>query len=274
MRVNLIDLNHSRFCDPRIFNFCHITSHSILISNSPSFPPQKKKVSFSDPPVSATKEYERDMDSKKHLRPLLFKSKLNRLLIRKSRTDSASEIRELSITENGGSGYQSDSSDSDLECEVASSGVGSEVPVKEEAEMDDSKIFEYLQKKYTESGDNPDAPRLAVSQSRILTKILLQNVANNEPTRDMFFHALMYAMPKDALKWALQENSGYTNLAAVTEQVSSATFNNFVISKLKTDGELTKQMFRDMQLRLDAVQKLKLIQMLSSDATDSPSGST
>lgn len=205
---------------------------------------KKKKVSFSDPPVSATKEFERDSHNN---RP--FKSQLNRLLIRKSRTDSASEISNLELN-----GEASSDSDSDTAR-----------PAQRMASQDDSKIFEYLQKKYTERGDDDEAPpKLPLSQFRTMTEVLLHTIAANPSAKEEFFQKLMLAQPKDALHWAVKENSSYASLKEVREQTGS-TFNNFVINQLQADDTFAKQMSRDIGVRMDPMKKLRFIRNMAAD---------
>lgn len=212
-------------------------------------------MSFSDPPVSATKEFERDSNGKLSRPMVSFKHKLNRLLIRKSRTDSASEIHSLDL-ENGAS-----SSESEEDMEEAST---SDRP-RSFLQDDDHKIFEYLQKKYVEPAESGgDKPILAISQTRALTDVLLHGIIDNEPARELFFRTLTCAMPKETLQWSLKENPGYTSLTEARKEIAPATFNHFVLNLLRTDKEFAKQLRSDMQLRLDPLEKLEFISALSS----------
>lgn len=180
--------------------------------------------------------------------------------MRRSRTDSASELNSLNVNYNGGgaSGGMSGGggglaagvggSDSDDETD------GDRRPMP----MDDSKIFEYLQKKYTEGDEDEAPPKLPLSQIRTLTEVLLHSIAHSAPAKEEFFQKLMLAMPKDALHWSVKENSSYAFLTEVKDQVSPATFINYTINLLKTDSEFHRKMTGELGLRMDAAQTLDL----------------
>lgn len=212
-------------------------------------------MSFSDPPVSATKEFERDSERAKS-----FKSTLNRMLMRKSKTDSASELNNLEL-ENGVTPVTG--SDSDEETEQVVNRVRTAPP------LDDAKIFEYLQKKYTELGDNDEPPpRLPLSHTRQLMDVLLYTIQSNSSAKEEFFQKLLLAMPQDTLHWAVKENSSYAYMTEVRKQVTPGMFNGFVVNMLKTEPAVAATMARDIGVRMDSAQKFKFISDIASEPKD------
>lgn len=192
------------------------------------------------------------------MRPMAsFKSKLDRLLPRKSKTDSASEIRELKIGESGLEDISD--TDSDLEAmEEDGTGTGST------SKTNDSALIRYLSKKYVPvKVADPDQqpttpsvapPKLSLSQCEMLTDILLQNIGQTPAVKEMFYQKLLYKYPKDSLEWAIRENSGY----AACEVIPTASFNSFMINRLKKEPEYEQQLCRDIHTRLDPEQKINL----------------
>lgn len=178
--------------------------------------------------------------------------------MRKSRKDSASELRNLRIPENGTGGDSESEDDPEPISEGSRPGI-----------VDDSKIFEYLQKKYSEVGDDDEAPpKLPLSQIRKLSNVLVHSIGSNPSAKEEFFQKLMLTMPKETLHWAVKENSSYAFLTEVKEQVSSGTFINYIINLLKTDEQFTQQMTREIGLRMDSGQTLKFIGSILRDTSD------
>lgn len=234
-------------------------------------------MSFSDPPVSATKEFERD-------HPDAVKSfKFNRMM-RTSRTHSLSNVGSLRLDNGAG-----DNSDSEEEPEPAKVAA---------APLDDNKLIEYLRKKYVELSDEeemqPQLPAaqvrqltevlmhsmkqdkeisLAVSQIRQLTDVLMTSISKNTGAKEEFFGRLMISMPKETLHWAVKENSSYQYLNEVKEQVGASTMTNYLINMMKTDDDLAQKIARDMRNKMNPEQKLKFISMLVQDQAVEPKDS-
>lgn len=236
-------------------------------------------MSFSDPPVSATKEFERDQ-------PDQVKSfKFNRMM-RTSRTHSASNLHILKL-ENGGGGGGGDADDGDSDSE----GEQEQASVVSQAEpLDDSKIIEYLKKKYVDYAEDEEASSslsaphirqltevlmhcinknkeevtLPVSQIRQLTDVLMNLISKNTGAKEEFFGRLMLSMPKDTLHWAVKENSSYQYLNEVKEHVGTHTMANYLINLMKTDDELARR----ISTRMDPDQKLKFIASLVQDQVE------
>lgn len=216
-------------------------------------PFQKKKVSFSDPPVSATKEFVRDSDRNKV-------TTISRMLMHKSRSEHSLRIN------GGGAGVTgSDSDDEDMN--LINGGGERRAPP-----LDDGKIFEYLHKKYAEVYDEDEEapPKVPLSQIRSLTKVLLSLIANNAPAKEEFFQQLMLAMPKDSLQWAVKENSSYAALTEVKQQATAGTFINYVVNLLKTDSDFSQSMSKKMGSQMDTSTGMNFIHSMLGDLKNKP----
>lgn len=224
---------------------------------------KRKRVSFHDPPVSATKEFIRfdeEVNPNRHRINRNNTSPLNvrNVLIRKCRADSLNEIKKFELPSDDTNPETSESSMKSLKfCSSDDEDVEvSALPLFTFSNKDevlkhvfDEYPLEDVLGKYFESGST-----LNDSSAKVFASQLTNLMKNDETKRKRILEDLSDKFPKEFLDIAFQENLTST----VIERLPPANMLNYITEKAKTDDIL----------------KLQLMDKFSSVIAEGPSSQT
>lgn len=211
---------------------------------------KRKRVSFHDPPVSATKEFIRfaeEINTNRGFRisrnPASPLSPRN-VLIRQSRTDSLQEINKFTLPVEDINPDKSETSNKSLKFNATSDDDDDEInalPLLTFSNKDEilQHVFneyplEVVLGKYFESGstlNNSSSKAIFVSQ---VTNLM----SNDETKRKLILEDLSDKFPKEFLDVAFQENLP----SAVIERLPATNMLNYITEQAKTDDNLKRQL--------------------------------
>lgn len=221
---------------------------------------KRKRVSFHDPPVSATKEFIRFAEEVNPNRMRMNRTNISpqsvrNVLTRKCRTESMNEIKKFALPFDDINSDKSEASMKSLQFDAVANddeGVVA-LPLNTFSSKDevlqhvfDEYPMEDVLGKYFASGLT-----LNDATSKIFSSQLTNSLKNDDAKRKLFLEDLSETFPKDFLDVAFQENLTST----VIERLPPTNMLNFIAEQAKTDCNL----------------KVQLMEKLSSIATTSSS---
>ncbi len=206
---------------------------------------KRKRVSFHDPPVSATKEFLRFAEEVNPNRQRMNRhstSPMNAryILTRKGRADSMNEIKKCTLPSEIITSNQSDTSMKSLKFGSTEDDEDVAVPLltfSNSAEVIQHVLDEYPMEdvlgKYFESGLT-----LNDSSSKIFATQLENSMKNDEAKRKLVLEDLSEKFPKEFLDVALQENLTST----VIQRLPTTNMLNYITEQAKTDNRVKDQL--------------------------------
>lgn len=204
---------------------------------------KRKRVSFHDPPVSATKEFIRFTEEVNPNRSRISRSvgspvSARHILTRRSRTDSLNEIKKFTLPFDD----KSEDSMESLKCndttdDEGEASVSPLITFTNKEDMLQHVLHEYpmeeVLSKYFESGFT-----LNESSSKIFANQLANFMETDETKRKLYLEDLQEKFPKEFLTVAFQENLTST----VMERIPPTNMLTFITQQAKTDKNLKQQL--------------------------------
>lgn len=205
---------------------------------------KRKRVSFHDPPVSATKEFicfAEEVNPNRGRSNRSTSLSARSIFTRKSRTESLREIRKFSLSFDDVTSDKSKTSVNSLNWNAMDDDEGTlPMPINKSSHPDDllQHVFdeypiEDILAKYFESGHT-----LNDSSSKILVDQLANLMENDENKRKYILEDLSDRFPKEFLDVAFQENLTST----VIERLPPMDMLHYITEQAKVDGNLKTQL--------------------------------